>query len=111
MTQDNSPLADIAGDIVNIYRGLERLYDSDNYDSTDENSPHQALGRVTDKAAAFDQLLSDIRAGVVKIVPCEWPEDKWQELNYALSLPAPANQYKFAVKAAPAYEPIEKWVG
>lgn len=77
-----------SGDLSDLYRALERK-----------------------RLQAFDQLLADIRSGVVNIVPVEATEEILLWLPEACNTVEQANRtWHDMLEAAPVYEPLKDWI-
>lgn len=77
------------------------------------------IGEQYEKAKVLDQFISDIRNGVVKIVPCGPSEEMLRDALAAdvygrtdiHSYDDPEKVYKIMLSASPIYEPIKKFLG
>lgn len=110
MTQDNNSLADIAGStLIRMDDTKTRTFIIPDYAD---------INFIADRLIALDTLISDVRNGVVKIVPVE-ATDEMIAANQApavnlgtyLTAESSIKRYAHMLSAAPDYEPIKPYLG
>lgn len=66
--------------------------------------------RIAVKAAALDQLLADIRAGLVRIVPMPLTAEMLNEFDYYPRQVDLEDDFRMAIGLAPTYEPLKPFL-